>query len=787
MKALDKKLIRDMRRLWPQSLAVAAVMAAGIATLLIGLGTYYSLFETRRNYYDRSNFADVFASATRAPKSLLHDIARIDGVATAEGRIMQSAILDIEGSPMPATGVFISLPPTGENQLNRLTFKFGRLPDPGSTRDVAVSEGFAKAHGFTIGSEFRAVLKGFRRTFRISGLVLSPEYIYAIGPGDMMPDDRRFAVIWIREPTLAAATNLKGAFNSVTLKLAGRANHAAVADELDHLLERYGGEKAYLRDSQMSHSFLDAELKQLWAMSRLLPPVFLIVTAFLVNMVLSRLIALEREQIGLLKALGYSSSEVAWHYAKLVVLICAAGVALGFFAGSWLSFGLTKLYAQFFHFPYQIHVFSSWLYVVSAAIALTAAFAGAAKSIIESADVSPAIAMHPPAPPNYKRILPDWLELSRVLSQLTIMTLRNIMRWPLRSAVTASAIALSISLLVTSLFTLDSVNYMIDAVFDRSDRQDATVFLGDSKPWRVQYEAARLPGVLTAEPFRSVSVELSNGNHKKRTSITGKPERTDVSRVLDTEMAQVTLPEQGLLLSQSLANSLNVQVGETVHVEFLGAKRKSAGIPVAAIVQSYIGLLAVMRLDALNRELDEGPTINGVHFLLDAAEMNAFQTAVKQTPSLAALALQRVSLIKFRETIAQNINYQIAVYVSLATIIAFGVVYNSARIQFAERARELASLRVLGFTGMEVANVLLLEYAVLTIAAVPLGWLGGYYLAMALLRGFESDLYRVPFIIERSTYAYAALIVIIAVTLSALIVMRRVMRLDLIRVLKTRD
>ncbi len=787
MRALDKKLLRDLRRLWPQSLAVASVMAAGIATLLIGLGAYYSLFETRRIYYEQANFADMFANVTRAPRPLLRRIAEIGGVAQVEGRIMQSAIVDIEGFAMPATGVFISLPPNVDNQINRLTFKIGRMPEPGSTREVVVSEGFAKAHGFTVGSEFKAILKGFKRSFRIAGVALSPEYIYAIGPGDMMPDDRRFAVIWIREPALAAATNMKGAFNSVVLKLAGGTRQQAVADQLDQLLERYGGSKAYLRESQISHSFLDSELKQLWAMSRILPPVFLIVTAFLVNMVLSRLIALEREQIGLLKALGYASGEVALHYLKLVVLISVGGVAIGFAAGSWLNILLTKLYAQFFHFPFEIHVFSGWLYAAAAAIALFAAFAGSAKSIIESADVSPAVAMSPPAPPSYKRILPDWIFLSQLLSQLTIMTLRNILRWPLRSAITTCGIALSISLLVSSLFSLGSVNFMIDAVFDRTDRQDATVSFGDTKPIDARFEAQRLPGVMATEPFRAVAVELSNGNRKKKTSILGKPETADVSRILDGSMKQVSVPATGLLISEALAKSLDLRVGDTVQVEFLGSKRKFSRLPVTGIVQTYVGLLAVMRLDTLNRELGEGSRISGVHFLLDPASSDAFLKQVKATPSLAALSLQRISLARFRETIAQNINYQIAVYLSLATIIAFGIVYNSARIQFSERARELASLRVFGFTNTEVSGVLLLEYALLTIIAVPIGWAVGYLLALALVRGFESDLYRIPFVIETSAYAFSALIVIIAVTGSALIVIRRVRRLDLVRVLKTRD
>jgi putative ABC transport system permease protein len=787
MSVLDRKLFRDMKRLWAQSLAVALVMAAGVATILIGLGAYGSLSETRRTYYDRSQFADVFASVTRAPKSITFKIRELDGVAQVETRIVKMALLDIRNFNLPATATLISLPASGESQLNKLHLRSGQLPQEGSISEVAVNESFAKAHNFEIGSQFDVILNGTKKHLTITATVLSAEFIYAIGPGDMMPDNRRFGIVWMREPALAAAFNLEGAFNNVTLKLIRNANSKDILQELDLVLKRYGGEGSYTREDQISHAFLNAELNQLKTMSSFLPPIFMVVTAFLINMVLSRLISLEREQIGLLKAIGYTPTEIAIHYSKLVMLIACMGVTIGFVAGTWLSHGLTLLYSKFFNFPYQIFISSPGLYAGAALISVVAAMIGGVRSVASAAALSPAVAMQPPAPPNYKRLWSGQIQPSKYFSQLTIMVLRNIFRWPLRALLTTLGISLSVALLVSSLFSTGAINYMIDVNFDKTDRQDASIAFGNAHSASTIQDVSRLPGVLKVEPYRQVLAGVSNGQHQKRVIILGKPETMDISRVLDLKLRPVDLPKSGIVLSEALASILHIGRGGFVHIEFLGRNRLDVDVPVSDVIQSYLGLNAFMRIDALSHLLRETPSVSGFNILLDPAHDEAFFKKIKNQPSLSAMALQRISLAKFRETIGENIFIQIAVYSGLATIIAFGVVYNTARIQLAEHARELASLRVFGFTDYEVSRVLLLEFVILTCAAIPIGWVIGYGLAFALTKGFQSDLYRLPFIIERSTYAYSALIVMTAVTISALIVRRRISNLDLVSVLKTRD
>ncbi len=719
--------------------------------------------------------------------SLTEKLDEIPGVATIDTRIRKLALLDIEDFAQPATGLFISLPDQGGEKLNRLYLRSGRLAEPGRVDEVVINEAFSKAHALLPGAKVKAILNGRMRTLTVVGIALSPEFIYALGPGDLMPDDRRFGVFWMSRQALGSIFDLDGAFNSLTVKLLPGASEAAVIDHVDRLLERYGGTGASGRKDQTSHAFLDAELKQLAALARVMPPIFLLVTAFLINITLSRLVALEREQIGLLKAIGYYPSTIAMHYVQFVLAIALCGILIGALAGAQLGRGLTRLYGDFFHFPFLIFKQDPAIYILAAVISATAAIAGALRSVLDVLKLPPAVAMHPPAPPRYRKFFhsrPQWLP---PLSQTTTMAVRNMARWPMRSGFTLLGIALACGLMVTALLSFDSIDLMVDVAFNRMDRQHATIDFSEPNHTRATRAVAGLPGVMRTEPYRSAPVRLVNGARSRQLSIVGLGDSRDLSRVLDAGFRPVPLPETGIAISERVAEILDLRRGDMVTVEATTGKRRVSQVPVTEVIKSYFGLGVFMRLAALDDLLDDGARVSGVRFSYDKAQEAALFKAVKTTPAISAIALNRVSLVKFRETLAQNINYMVTIYTTLAIIITFGVVYNSARIQLSERARELASLRVLGFTRGEVSWVLLSELAILTVAAIPLGWLFGYGFGLLLIESFSSDLYRVPFIIGRATYAVAALIVIAAAAVSALIVRRRVDRLDLVSVLKTRD
>lgn len=787
MSPLHIKLLRDLRRLWAQVLAIALVMAAGVTTLLLCIGAYDSLSRTRADYYEANGFADVFANATRVPKTLLAQIRDIKGVSAAEGRIMRIALVDIAGMAEPASAELVSLPNLGIQALNRVYLRSGRLPSPDSDSEAAISERFALAHHFAPGAQFKVLANGAQRTVTVTGIVLSPEFIYALGPGDLMPDDRRFGVVWMSERTLASAYGLAGAFNSLALKLLPGTNQQAVIDAVDRLLEPYGGQGAYGRKDQLSHAFLDAELQQLRAISFIMPPIFLLVAAFLVNMTLTRLIALEREQVGLLKALGYSSTAVALHYLEFVALIAVIGVIIGFVAGTWLGAEITRLYARYYAFPYLVFSRDPAIYAVAALVTVGAAQAGALRAALGAAQLPPAIAMSPPAPLRYRRLLTGALDPSRLVSQSVLIVVRHLLRWPWRTAGGILGVALAVGTLSGSLWSFGSTDFMIEVTFFKAARQDATISFTAPKPLPALFSVARLPGVSRAEPYRSVPVTIRKGAVERRIAITGRAPGQDLSQLIDAKMQSVVIPTSGLAISDALARILHVQTGDKVEIDVLEGDRRVRELPVIAIVSGYIGLGAYMNLDALNRLMGEGAMISGVDVGIDQNAEAALFAALKSTPSASFIALERVALQRFRETLDQNVSTMIWIYVSLGSVIAFGVIYNFARISLSEQGREMASLRVLGFSRAEVAALLLGEIAIIVLAAQPLGWLIGYGLAIGIAHSLSTDIYRIPLVIGPNVYAWASLVVIGSAVISAVVVRRRIDRLDMIAVLKTRE
>ncbi|MDJ0822829.1 MAG: FtsX-like permease family protein [Paracoccaceae bacterium] len=787
MRALDLKLMRDLRRLWAQALAIAMVLACGVMVILMSSGLSAALDETKRAYYERNRFADVFVTARRVPESLMREVAAIPGIAASEARISGNAILDIPGRPEAAIGQIISLPLVGEPRLNLPLMRAGDWPANGSLDQVVINEPFAEANGFVIGDGFYANLNGRKRWLTITGTVLSPEFIYTIGPGALMPDAEAFGVLWMSRPSVAASFDMQGAVNNIALTLARGANEQHVLDRLDDLLEPYGGLGAHGRDLQISHAFVQTEIDQLENIAYVLPPVFLGITVFLVNMVIGRIVALERSEIGLLKALGYTNWDVSLHYLLLAGLIAIIGIILGWISGAWMARQMGEIYAEFYDFPFLIHRMPISSYLVSALAAFGAATLGAANSAVIAARLAPAVAMAPPLPPRFRRgLLNRALEALR-LSQPTMMILRDIIRWPGRAALSVLGLGLATSVLVVANFFDDAFDAMIDTGFYQSNRQDVILALSEEAPLAALEEIRRLPGVLQAEAQQFHPVTLRHGALTKRVSIEARMPDADLSRVVSDDGTVVVVPPGGLALSHRLAQQLDLRPGDTVQAEFMTGTRETLSFPVIATVDQVFGLGAYTDLEALDAALRRAPRLSVANVTLDAGETEAFHAAIKDTPALAAAVFMSDNRRAFIETIDENQNIMIGVYGILGILIALGVAYNAARVQLSERARELASLRILGFSRSEVSYVLIGQVLLLAIAAQPLGWWIGAAIARLMTNQFSSDLYVVPLVLQPATYAVASLTVLIVTAVSLLPVWRRLIQLDLVAVMKTRE
>jgi putative ABC transport system permease protein len=784
---LDRKMFRDLWHMRGLATAISVVMGCGIALFILSRSMLHSLELTQQTYYDRYNFADVFASIKRAPDELINRIAKIPGVAIAERRIVVPVNLSVPGLDEPASGRLISVPDVGQPRLNQLYLRRGRWLTPRSDSEALASEAFVDANQLQVGDTFSAVINGRMKQLRIVGVVLSPEYIYEIKPGGIVPDNRHFGVFWMNEEALQLAFDMDGAFNDLSIKLMRGANVEDVIQRVDNLIEPYGGLGAFDRRDQLSHQFVDNEIEQNRNMGLFAPSIFLGVSAFLINVVMSRTINSQREQIAALKAFGYSNLEVGWHYIKSVLLIAAIALAVGIPAGAWFGWLVTGMYARLFHFPvFLFRIYPSVL-VAAAGVAASAAILGAIGSVSRAVRLPPAEAMRPEPPAGFGPTILERMGIGHFVPPIALMVVRQLERHPIKTGLSTLAISLAVAVLVIGNFFQDSIDYMMNAQFHWVQRFDLSVAMTDPVSDRALYELASMPGVMRCEPTRSVSTRIRAAARNRRVGIRGIEPDSTLYGLVDMDGRETQLPPHGLLVSQKLAEVLDVKVGDWVEVEVLTDKRPKRRVMIAATLKDFVGLSAYMNLEDLRRIMLEGQVVNGVNMEVDPKYQDALYRKLKETPAVATVLVKQHSIDSFNDTIAKNLGVMKRINLIFACIIAAGVVYNSARISLSERSRELATLRVIGFTRQEISSILLGELAIVTLLAIPVGLGLGTFFAWWMCTAFDQELFRFPMVVSNRTYAWASLVVIAASAVSGLLVRRNLDHLDLVAVLKSRE
>lgn len=787
MSALGRKLLRDVSRLKGQIATIAIVLASGITCFIALRGDYLSLEEARAAYYDRCRFAHVFARLERAPESLLGRIEAIDGVEVAETRIFEDISLPIEGMDRAAYGRLLSLPASHEPLTNALHLQSGRLPERSHDDEVVLLESFANAHGLGLGHRLPAIINGKERKLRIVGIALSPEFVYAIRPGALVDDPKRYAVLWMDRAPLAAAFRLEGAFNDVSLRLARDASDPAVRAALDRLLLPYGGNGAVSRKDQVSNRILTQELSQLEALAGMVPLVFLGVAAFLVNMVLGRLIALQRPEIATLKAVGYTNREVAIHYLGLIAVVLLPGAALGLLLGRGLGGLVLGVYAKVFRLPELGFRMSPALVVQALLASSAAAIVGALLAVRAAVTLPPAEAMRPPSPARYRKSFVERLGLGVLVGPNGMMVLREIRRRPLRTALSSLGIAGAVALLILGRFGWDSINRYFEGTFRREQRQDLTVTFARPIEPRAVGELARMPGVLRAEGLRMVPVRVEYEHRKRDTALVGLPGEATLRRLVEHGSGEVQVPADGVVLTKTLADLLGLRIGDRPTVELRDGDRRTVRPVVVGLVDEAVGL-QIYAKDALLRTLERDlGAVSSVLLEVDPRSMSEVEARLKRSPQVIDVSDLGADMHRMLDMNASFIDVWTAVSILLAAGVVFGVVYNNARIALSTRSRDLASLRVLGVSRSEISFILLSGLALEVLLAIPLGLVLGHAWAKQFMGTVDQETFRWSVFIEPRTYALAASVALLASAASALWVRRSLDELDLIGVLKTRE
>lgn len=786
MRALDRKLLRDLARMKTQAVAIALVVASGVAIFIATATAYRALVLSEARYYEQSRFAHVWVRLARAPDAILRDVAALPGVAAVEGRVVADAILDLPGVEEPATGLLISIPTEAGHALNDIYIRQGRHVERGRPGEVLVNQAFAEKNGLRPGDRLYALVAGTRIELRIVGVALSPEYVMQIPPAGIAPDDRRFSVFWMERDQLAGLLDLRDAVNDVAVRLGPAASEARVIAGLDRLLEPYGGRGAFGRTSQRSHVELENHIDQLKGLSLVIPAIFLVVAAFLVNVVLGRLVGTQRAQIGMLKAFGYSNVRLAGHYLQLALAIVVAGIVLGLPVGIWLGRVIAEFYGTFFRFPVLVFRVEPAVVAIAALATTGASLAGTWGTLFAVAAMPPIVAMSSPAPV-YKPTLLDRSRILQLIAPAMRMIVRNVTRRPMRAALTTGGMSLAVAILVLGGSSADSLARMIDIQFHAAQHEDVSVVLAQRRSLAASDDFLSLPGVRVAEPYRAVPARVRAGGRVQDVTLLGLVPGGTLRRIVDAGFQTMSPPPDGVFINAWLATRFGIHRGDSVTIEVREDQRRMVTARVVALVDEPIGSSVYMDLGALGRLLEQPQTFSGVHLLVDPARQGELYAVLKRAPQALSVQSRRNSLINFRSMVDTSLAFVRQIEVLFSVIIAFGVVYNGARIALAERGHELATLRVLGFTRREISSVLLGEIGLLALLAIPLGFGLGYGLSAWVSAAMSNQRFRMPVVVEPGTYAFALIVFAAASVGSALIVRRRLDHLDLVEVLKARE
>ncbi len=786
MKAIRRKLFRDLWHHRGQMISIAAVVATAIMTVLSMRGTYESLLESRDSFYQDSRFPHVWAQLERAPESLRRQIRNIEGVSAADTRVSFMANLNVEALDEPATGLFVSIDNPDE-MLGKLHLRSGRFVRSTDRNQIIISEKFANSNSLTEGDRIEAVINGQMRSLEIIGIAISPEHMYPLAPGSIFPDDTTFGIIWMERQALSSLDDMEGAFNEVVLTLSAHAREEHVKAELDELLKLYGGQGSYGRALQLSHQFLENELNQNRTTGTMIPGVFLAVVAFLLNIVLRRLIATQRQEIAVLKAFGYTNRDIGLFYFLYALVAVLAGAVIGIFVGAWLGDVMVEMYKEFFVFPDLVYTLRPRLVLFAFTISVVAASVGALGGMRKAVSLPPAEAMRPQAPARFKPGVMERIGLGHFLSSATRMVLRNIERRPMKSVFSALGVAFSVSILVVGMFMFDSIDYMMELQFGVIQREDVSVVFNRPVSQDVEYDLYRIDGITMVETYRSVPVRFRNGHRKKEAGITGRRRSDALQRIVSGAGEIIEVPLEGVVMSKYLADELGLSLGEEVQVEVLEGSRRIEAAQVVGIVEDFLGISAYMEIENLHRLVGNAKSVSGANLKLISEKRDAISLELADRPGVAGVSNPYKMYESFQKQMDEGLLVGVLFLIIFSSIIAVAVIYNGARIALSERGRELASLRVLGFSKKEVAILLFSEQALITLVSIPIGWYLGYWMADASLASLVSETYRMPMIVDAGTFAASALITIVAAIGSSLIVRRRLNNYDLISVLKTRD
>ncbi|NCD33598.1 MAG: FtsX-like permease family protein [Spartobacteria bacterium] len=784
MTVLTAKLFRDMRQSSGMLLAIVAIIAFGISSYVSMLGAYRNLDQSRARYYSESRMADFWIDLKKAPVDDVRQVLSISGISSIRERISFPVMVDFDGVERPVNALALSLPDIPKPVINNVVMRSGSYFTPDQQNQVIVSEKFAKARNLTPGDRVRVLMDGQMKTLVVVGTAISSEFIYLSQPGSMMDNPGDYGVLFVKRSFAENVFDFSGCCNSIVGLLTPELRSSGAKSIFEHmkfLLKPYGLFSITPLSEQSSNQTLLSEMGGLQTMASFLPVLFLGVAAMVLNVLMTRMAEQQRTIIGTLKALGYTGKEVRGHFRWFGIVVGLTGGVSGSLLGFWLAGGMVAMYQGVFTFPHLYNELFPGLMLTGCLIALVFSVLGSLRGVRLVSLLNPAEAMRQPSPPiGEKTVLERFERFWNALDFRWQMLLRNVCRQKGRTAVAIIAAIAGSSLVLISLGMMNSMDAMITYQFDNVMTGDYTLSFKDAVARDALRFVQNQPGVARAECLFDVAGTFINGNHSKKGVITGVQSDACLTRMFDEQGRLVTVPPYGVAMSAHLAKQLDVKAGDTLTFVPVRGAQKRCSIPVVAIIKSVIGLEVYGNIDWINQLMGESGVLTSVQLQgrLNHEQETAFFQTVKNMPMVQSVASIQSQKRALSTQFNQSMGSMVMVMVIFAGVIFFGAILNGALISIAERKREIATFRVLGYTPVEISQTFLRENLLTNMLGALLGLPVGYWLLVGMMTQFATDAYRFPCVVYPITWFYTLALAVIFVLGAQLIVHRQILKIN---------
>lgn len=791
MRALNRKLVREMTHSAGLLLLVASIIAVGITCYVALQSAYHNLDLARRRYYRQCRMADFWIDLKKMPVAELDALYRVDGVSEVQTRIQSLATVDLPDKIVPINAQVISLPDRREPVLNDIVLRRGDYFGQRRRNEVIVSDKFAIANGISPGSTIHLLLNNRRQELIVVGTAISSEYTYLVSPGSLVPDPEHFGVFYVKRSFAEDVFDSEAAANQIVGRLApeSRARAGEVLQELETVLEPYGVFAATKLEFQMSHQFLNNEIEGLGGIAKVLPVIFLAVAALVLNVLITRMALRQRVVIGTFKAIGYGDRQIFFHFLKYGLCVGIAGGLLGSLLGYLASAGMTHVYRWFFEFPDLRSGFFWYTHAVGVAVSIVCAIAGSFYGARTMLKLEPAAAMRPEAPKAGGAI---WIELVlaglwRYFSAGWRMALRGLFRHRLRTMTGMFSAMMGSGLLVSGLMMTEAQSFLIDFQFFRLVRSDVDVTFESERGIDALTDVRQMPGVDYAEPQFNVACTFVNGPYRRKLGITGLRRNPRLTVPYDERGNRIVLPTSGIVVTRRLAEVMRLSPGDRVWLIPVKAQRRPVQVTVARIADSYLGLAAYAEIEFLSGLVGESLALTGVQIQVNPRRRAALFQQLKHTPGVEGVQSRNDMIQKLQETLLQNQYVFIGVLVGFAGVIFFASIVNASMVNLAERQREVATFCALGYTRWQVGAIFLRESLLTSLPGTVLGLPVGYGLTWLTAVSYNNDIVRIPVVTAPWIFA-TALAAAIGFALAAhSVVQWTLIRLNLLEALQVKE